>query len=132
MASYQPKHFSIPPTHELRFELEAGEGLSIKLVAGFAEIFGFELVLGQTYGFSHEQRGAVWAPGVNNEGAEVEMSPDFSLSSFTIDSGTQTRGMRRSGSSTIPEEEERGRSRETRSGVECILALPVQSEDCVN
>ncbi|GAA6030990.1 hypothetical protein JCM8097_008972 [Rhodosporidiobolus ruineniae] len=73
--AHPTRHFSIPATHELRFELEsATDALAIKLVNGYAEVFGYELVLGQTYAFSNEQRGAVWAPGVNNEGAEVEMS----------------------------------------------------------
>ncbi|BGP42808.1 Cleavage polyadenylation factor subunit clp1 [Rhodotorula kratochvilovae] len=71
---YQPRRFSIPPTHELRFELESPtDALAVRLVAGYAEVFGAELVRGASYGFSHEQRGAVWAPGVNGEGAEVEM-----------------------------------------------------------
>ncbi|BGP02829.1 Cleavage polyadenylation factor subunit clp1 [Rhodotorula toruloides] len=82
-ASQHPsRRFVIPPTHELRFELESPtDALSITLVSGFAELFGFELVQGASYGFSHEQRGAVWAPGVNGEGAEVEMS---SLSSVRL------------------------------------------------
>ncbi|GAA5866182.1 hypothetical protein JCM8547_007195 [Rhodosporidiobolus lusitaniae] len=76
MATHPPRSFSVPPTHELRFELESpSDALSIKVVHGYAELFGFELLPGRTYSFSHEQRGAVWAPGVNNEGAEVEMSP---------------------------------------------------------
>ncbi|BGP19371.1 Cleavage polyadenylation factor subunit clp1 [Rhodosporidiobolus nylandii] len=73
--AHSTRVFSIPATHELRFELEgATDALSVKLVGGYAEVFGYELVLGQTYSFSHEQRGAVWAPGVNGDGAEVEMS----------------------------------------------------------
>lgn len=73
---YQPRRFTVPPTHELRFELEnPTDALSLRLVSGRAEVFGAELVPGASYGFSHEQRGAVWAPGINGEGAEVEMSP---------------------------------------------------------
>ncbi|GAA5838048.1 hypothetical protein JCM11251_006834 [Rhodosporidiobolus azoricus] len=75
MATHPTRRFTIPPTHELRFELESPtDALSITLVGGYAEIFGFELVPGHTYGFSNEMRGAVWAPGVNGEEAEVEMS----------------------------------------------------------
>ncbi|GAA5921075.1 hypothetical protein JCM3775_004080 [Rhodotorula graminis] len=71
---YQPRRFTIPPTHELRFELEnPTDALSLRLVSGRAEVFGAELVPGASYGYSHEQRGAVWAPGINGEGAEVEM-----------------------------------------------------------
>lgn len=74
-SQHPSRRFVIPPAHELRFELESPtDALSITLVSGFAELFGFELVQGASYGFSHEQRGAVWAPGVNGEGAEVEMS----------------------------------------------------------
>ncbi|GAA5995629.1 cleavage polyadenylation factor subunit CLP1 [Rhodotorula paludigena] len=74
-APHPTRRFSIPPTHELRFELESPtDALSLKLVGGHAEVFGCELVPGLEYGFSHEQRAAVWAPGLNGEGAEVEMS----------------------------------------------------------
>ncbi|GAA5886512.1 hypothetical protein JCM6882_001667 [Rhodosporidiobolus microsporus] len=74
MSSHPSRRFTIPPTHELRFELESPtDALSVTLLSGYAEIFGFELVPGHTYGFSNEMRGAVWAPGVNGEAAEVEM-----------------------------------------------------------
>ncbi|GAA5942733.1 cleavage polyadenylation factor subunit CLP1 [Sporobolomyces koalae] len=81
MAGTSTRRFSVPPGHELRFELESQtDAISITLVSGYAEVFGFELVRGATYGFSNEQRGAVWASGVQGEGAELEMSPFFSPS----------------------------------------------------
>ncbi|GAA6009077.1 hypothetical protein JCM11491_005739 [Sporobolomyces phaffii] len=74
MTTTSTRRFSVPPSHELRFELEAQtDAISVTLVSGYAEVFGFELVPGATYGFSNEQRGAVWAAGVNGEGAELEM-----------------------------------------------------------
>ncbi|GAA5954166.1 hypothetical protein JCM3765_005310 [Sporobolomyces pararoseus] len=79
MSTTSTRRFSVPPSHELRFELETPtDAISITLVSGYAEVFGFELVPGATYGFANEQRGAVWAAGVNGEGAELEMSPLFS------------------------------------------------------
>ncbi|GAA5880890.1 hypothetical protein JCM16303_005164 [Sporobolomyces ruberrimus] len=74
MSTPTTRRFSVPPSHELRFELESpSDAIKVTLVSGFAEVFGFELVPGASYGFSNEQRGAVWAAGVNGEGAEVEM-----------------------------------------------------------
>ncbi|GAA5984474.1 hypothetical protein JCM11641_006994 [Rhodosporidiobolus odoratus] len=73
--AFPTRRFAIPPTHELRWELEGQhDALTLTLLSGYAEIFGYELVPGQAYPFGHEQRGAVWAPGVNGDGAEVEMS----------------------------------------------------------
>ncbi|GAA5878021.1 hypothetical protein JCM1840_001719 [Sporobolomyces johnsonii] len=75
MATTTSRRFAIPLSHELRFELESPtDALSVTLLSGYAEVFGCELVPGASYGFANEQRGAVWAPGVNGEGAEVEMS----------------------------------------------------------
>ncbi|GAA5899735.1 cleavage polyadenylation factor subunit CLP1 [Sporobolomyces salmoneus] len=91
MSTASTRKFSIPPSHELRFELESPtDAISVKLLSGFAEVFGFELMRGATYGFANEQRGAVWAPGVNGEGAELEMSL---LSSLPLNSGGATRGL---------------------------------------
>lgn len=73
MPATSTRRFTVPPSNELRFELESpSDAISITLVSGSAEIFGFELVRGATYGFAHEQRGAVWAAGVSGEGAELE------------------------------------------------------------
>jgi len=81
MSAVATRQYSVPPSHELRFELETPtDAISITLHSGYAEVFGFELVPGATYGFANEQRGAVWAAGVNGEGAELEMSPVFSPS----------------------------------------------------
>ncbi|GAA5960259.1 hypothetical protein JCM21900_002443 [Sporobolomyces salmonicolor] len=75
MANATSRRFAIPLSHELRFELESpADALAVTLLSGYAEVFGCELVPGASYGFANEQRGAVWAPGVNGEGAEVEMS----------------------------------------------------------
>lgn len=74
-APYPTRRYSVPPAQELRFELEnASDALSLKVVSGYAELYGIELVTNLSYGFSHEQRGGVWVPGVNGEGAEIEMS----------------------------------------------------------
>lgn len=64
------RHISLPPLHEFRFELEVSESLSITLLQGTAEVFGFELVLGQPHPFSDEVHAAIWTSG----GAEIEMS----------------------------------------------------------
>lgn len=76
---YPTRRYTVPPAQELRFELEnPTDALSLKVISGYAELFGIELVTGATYGFSHEQRGGVWVPGIHGEGAEVEMSPSSS------------------------------------------------------
>mgnify|MGYP002717713813 CR=1 FL=1 len=76
------RRYAVPPAQELRFELEnPTDALSLKVISGYAELFGIELVTGATYGFSHEQRGGVWVPGINGEGAEIEMSLPLPLSS---------------------------------------------------
>lgn len=81
MSTTATRRYQVPACHELRFELETPtDAISITLTSGYAEVFGFELVPGATYGFGNEQRGAVWAAGVNGEGAELEMSPIPSLS----------------------------------------------------
>ena len=75
------RRYAVPPAQELRFELEnPTDALSLKVISGYAELFGIELVSGATYGFSHEQRGGVWVPGINGEGAEIEMSLPLPLS----------------------------------------------------
>lgn len=75
------RRYAVPPAQELRFELEnPTDALSLKVISGYAELFGIELVTGATYGFSHEQRGGVWVPGINGEGAEIEMSLPLPLS----------------------------------------------------
>ncbi|KAF8919363.1 hypothetical protein CPB85DRAFT_1373536 [Mucidula mucida] len=48
------------PETEYRFELDPNTSLAIKLVNGHAEIFGFELVEGQTYVFGLECKAAVF------------------------------------------------------------------------
>lgn len=65
------RHVSLPPGNEFRFELEPSETISITLLQGTAEVFGFELVVGQPHPFSDEVRAAVWTQG----GCELEMSP---------------------------------------------------------
>ena len=62
---------SLPPLHEYRFELDPSEALSITLLSGTAEVFGFELTKGQPHPFGEELRAAVWS----SSGAEIEMSP---------------------------------------------------------
>lgn len=61
---------SLPPLHEYRFELDPTEALSITLLNGTAEVFGFELTKGQPHPFGEELRAAVWS----SSGAEIEMS----------------------------------------------------------
>lgn len=61
---------SLPALHEYRFELDPAEALSITLLNGTAEVFGFELTKGQPHPFGEELRAAVWS----SSGAEIEMS----------------------------------------------------------
>lgn len=64
------RRVQLPALHEFRFELDPNESLQITLIQGSAEVFGFELVLGQPHPFGEEARAAVWSP----DGAEIEMS----------------------------------------------------------
>lgn len=74
-SQHPTRRFAVPPGQELRFELDnPTDALALKVISGYAELFGTELVIGASYGFSHEQRGGVWVPGFNEDGAEVEMS----------------------------------------------------------
>lgn len=74
------KRLEIPALHEFRFELEIGEALSVTLLQGSAEVFGMELVPGQSHPFSDEVRAAIWSPN----GAEVEISLVFILMSSLL------------------------------------------------
>lgn len=71
MSSPARRQISLLAGQEFRFELEPGESLSVTLLQGMAEVFGFELVPGQPHPFGDEVRAAVWTPN----GAELEMSP---------------------------------------------------------
>ncbi|BGP57748.1 hypothetical protein JCM8202_002401 [Rhodotorula sphaerocarpa] len=73
-SQHPTRRFAVPPGQELRFELDnPTDALALKVISGYAELFGTELAIGASYGFSHEQRGGVWVPGINGDGAEVEM-----------------------------------------------------------
>ncbi|KAF8633843.1 hypothetical protein AX15_001217 [Amanita polypyramis BW_CC] len=54
------KKWKLEPETEYRFELDPGTSLAIKLVEGYAEIFGFELVEGRSYLFGSECKAAVY------------------------------------------------------------------------
>lgn len=58
--SAEPKEWKLDPGTEYRFELDADSSLAIKLVSGFAEVFGAELALGKTYLFGAECRAAIY------------------------------------------------------------------------
>lgn len=64
------RRVSIPPLHELRLELEPSEAASVRLVAGTAEMFGFELLQGHDNPLGYDVKTAVftWT------GCDVEMS----------------------------------------------------------
>lgn len=64
------KRVEVPPLHEYRFELEPTEALSVSLVQGTAEVFGFELVIGVPVPFAEEVRAAIWT----SDGAQLEIS----------------------------------------------------------
>lgn len=64
------RRVQLPPLHEFCFELEPREVISVTLLNGTAEVFGFELVPGQPHPFGDEVRAAVWT----SEGAELEIS----------------------------------------------------------
>ena len=111
------RRYAIPPAQELRFELEnPTDALSLKVISGYAELFGIELVTGATYGFSHEQRGGVWVPGINGEGAEIEMSPPTPLSA------------RRAKGPTLASAADETRTR-LKSALECQRHEPTLGED---
>ncbi|KAI0636507.1 hypothetical protein C8Q77DRAFT_1093114 [Trametes polyzona] len=54
------KQWTLQPESEYRFELDPGTSLAIKLVNGYAEIFGAELAEGKTYLFGQECKAAVF------------------------------------------------------------------------
>ncbi|KAI0665305.1 hypothetical protein C8Q70DRAFT_943580 [Cubamyces menziesii] len=58
--SVHTKQWTLQPTSEYRFELDPGTTLAIKLVSGYAEIFGAELAEGKTYVFGQECKAAVF------------------------------------------------------------------------
>lgn len=64
------RSFTLLPLHEYRFELEPTESVSIRLIDGTAEIFGFELATGQAYPFGDEARAAIFSW----HGANLEIS----------------------------------------------------------
>ncbi|KAG0152522.1 hypothetical protein CROQUDRAFT_649945 [Cronartium quercuum f. sp. fusiforme G11] len=55
------RSFTLLSLHEYRFELEPTESISIRLIDGTAEIFGFELTTGQDYPFGDEARAAIFS-----------------------------------------------------------------------
>lgn len=65
-----PRRVVVQPLQELRIELEADEGVSVRLLNGTAEIFGHELASGLEWPLTNECRAAVftWT------GCEIEMS----------------------------------------------------------
>ncbi|KIY70120.1 hypothetical protein CYLTODRAFT_488383 [Cylindrobasidium torrendii FP15055 ss-10] len=56
----QSKEWLLDPQAEYRFELDPGTSVAIKLLKGNAEMFGFELLRGQTYLFGAECKAAVF------------------------------------------------------------------------
>ena len=66
----QTRILQLAPLHEYRFELEGAEEISVVLLSGTAECFGFELTKGQPHPFGSQVRAAIWTPS----GAELEMS----------------------------------------------------------
>ncbi|KDQ60880.1 hypothetical protein JAAARDRAFT_31881 [Jaapia argillacea MUCL 33604] len=54
------KEWHLDPETEYRFELDIGTSLALKLLRGQAEIFGAELVEGQTYIFGQECKAAIF------------------------------------------------------------------------
>ncbi|KAF8350494.1 Pre-mRNA cleavage complex II protein Clp1-domain-containing protein [Amanita rubescens] len=64
------KEWKLEPETEYRFELDPGTSLAIKLIEGYAEIFGFELVEGKSYIFGSECKAAVYTW----QGCTIEMS----------------------------------------------------------
>ncbi|KAH9846088.1 Pre-mRNA cleavage complex II protein Clp1-domain-containing protein [Lenzites betulinus] len=54
------KQWTLQPESEYRFELDPGTSLAIKLVNGYAEVFGAELAEGKTYLFGQECKAAVY------------------------------------------------------------------------
>ncbi|OJT03522.1 mRNA cleavage and polyadenylation factor CLP1 [Trametes pubescens] len=67
------KQWQLQPESEYRFELDPGKSLAIKLVRGYAEIFGAELAEGKTYLFGQECKAAIYTW----QGCTIEMSPMF-------------------------------------------------------
>ncbi|KJA27017.1 hypothetical protein HYPSUDRAFT_35536 [Hypholoma sublateritium FD-334 SS-4] len=56
----EPKRWDLAPESEYRFELDPEQSVSIKLVKGQAEIFGFELAEGKPYLFGFECKAALF------------------------------------------------------------------------
>lgn len=83
------RHVSLPPLHEFRFELEPSEAISVTLLQGTAEVFGFELVPGQPHPFGDEVRAAVWTAS----GAELQMSPLFATRGVRWKGGGDSAGL---------------------------------------
>jgi polyribonucleotide 5'-hydroxyl-kinase len=54
------KEWVLDPETEYRFELDPGSSLAIRLLRGFAEVFGAELAEGKYYLFGHECKAAVF------------------------------------------------------------------------
>ncbi|KAF8637404.1 hypothetical protein AX17_002899 [Amanita inopinata Kibby_2008] len=54
------KEWKLEPESEYRFELDPGKSLAIKLIQGYAEIFGSELVEGKSYLFGSECKAAIY------------------------------------------------------------------------
>ncbi|EGG05280.1 uncharacterized protein MELLADRAFT_88142 [Melampsora larici-populina 98AG31] len=68
--SLPTRSFKLLALHEYRFELDPAESISIRLVQGTAELFGFELAVGHDYPFGDEARAAIFSW----HGADLEMS----------------------------------------------------------
>ncbi|KAN0140801.1 Pre-mRNA cleavage complex II protein Clp1 domain containing protein [Lactarius tabidus] len=54
------KEWVLDPESEYRFELDPGSSLAIRLLKGFAEVFGAELAEGKYYLFGHECKAAIF------------------------------------------------------------------------
>lgn len=65
----ESRRVTLPARREYIFELEQAEAISIKLVEGAAEVFGYELAQGVDHGFSDECRAAIFSWN----GAEIEI-----------------------------------------------------------
>ncbi|KAG5653694.1 Cleavage polyadenylation factor subunit clp1 [Sphagnurus paluster] len=65
------KEWHLEPETEYRFELDPDTSLAIKLVRGYAEIFGAELAEGKQYLFGSECKAAVFTW----QGCTIQMSP---------------------------------------------------------
>jgi len=68
------KEWVLEPETEYRFELDPGTSLAIKLVRGYAEVFGAELAEGKPYIFGSECKAAIFSW----KGCTIEISARYS------------------------------------------------------